>query len=125
MTPLIDVDPLANAEPSRKLALWATLAMNNIAISFRRSWGIDGGKAEVVDQNGLLHYLELPKRAEYLKSQTRFYSIADLCINIARQKVFDNVAKRNNEQIIRMLDKMKPDYQQHQRQNMQKFVRSL
>ncbi len=106
MTPLIDVEPLANVESSRKLALWATLAVNNMAISFRRSCGIDGGKAEVVDQNGLLHYLELPKRAEYLKSQTCFYSLADLCISAAREKAFDDVTKHNNEQIIQMLNKM-------------------
>lgn len=66
-----------------------------------------------------------PLAAEDLQSQTYFYSIADLCIDIARQKVLDDVAKHNNEEIIRMLDKMKPEYQQRQRSNMQKFVRSL
>lgn len=119
------MDPLANVELSRKLALWATLEMNNVAIKFLRLWGTDDGKVEGVDKRGLIHYLELPMKAEYLQSQTCFYSIADLCIDIARQKVFDDVAKHNNEEIIRMLDKMKPEYQQRQRSNMQKFVRSL
>lgn len=119
------MNPLANVESSRKLALWATLAMNNMVIKFRRLWGTDGEKVEGVDKRGLIYYLELPKKVEYLQSQTCFYSIADLCIDIARQKVFDDVAKHNNEEIIRMLDKMKPEYQQRQRSNMQKFVRSL
>nr|DAO74110.1 MAG TPA: hypothetical protein [Caudoviricetes sp.] len=35
------------------------------------------------------------------------------------------VTERNERDIVSALNKMKPDYQQHQRQNMRKFVRSL
>lgn len=119
------MDPLANVEPSRKLVLWATLEINDMALTFQRVLGSGNVKLKAINPRGLIYYIELPKKAEYLKTQPRFYSLVDLCVDIARQRVFDMATERNERDIVSALDKMKPDYQQHQHQNMAKFVRSL
>ena len=122
------MDPLANVDLPRKLELFNAISLFRYAESFKGSVCNDEqceAVVEGVDSKGLIYVLREGKKADCLKSQTCFYSIADLCIDIARQKVFDDVAKHNSEEIIRMLDKMKPGYQQRQRSNMQKFVRSL
>lgn len=119
------MDPLANVELSRKLVLWATLEINDMALTFQRAFGSDNVKLKAINPQGLIYYIELPKKVEYLKTQPRFYSLVDLCVDVARQRIFDEVSERNEQAIMRALAKMKPDYQQHQRQNMAKFVRSL
>lgn len=119
------MDPLASVEPSRKLVLWATLGINDMVLTFQRELDIGNIKLKAIDPRGLIYYIELPKKVEYLKTLPRFYSLTDLCVGIARQRVFDMVTERNERDIVSALNKMKPDYQQHQRQNMRKFVRSL
>lgn len=119
------MDPLANVEQSRKVVLWATLEINDMELTFQRALGSGSTKLKAINPRGLIYYIELPKKAEYLKVLPRFYSLTDLCVGIARQRVFDMVTERNERDIVSALDKMKPDYQQHQRQNMAKFVRSL
>lgn len=119
------MDPLASVEPSRKLVLWATLGINDMVLTFQRALDIGNIKLKAIDPRGLIYYIELPKKVEYLKTLPRFYSLTDLCVGIARQRIFDMVTERNERDIVSALNKMKPDYQQHQRQNMRKFVRSL
>lgn len=122
------MDPLANVSLPRKLELLNAISLFRFLELFKESVCDDEqceAVVEGVDPKGLIYVLREGKKADCLKAQTCFYSIADLCISIAREHAFDNVAKHNEEEIIRMLDKMKPDYQQHQRKNMQKFVRSL
>lgn len=44
---------------------------------------------------------------------------------IIRAEAHKRIAQKNDERIIQIMNKMKPDYKEQQRQNMKKFVRSL
>ena len=46
-------------------------------------------------------------------------------LKIARNEYCKLIAQKNDERIIQILNKTKPDYKEQQRQNMKKFVRSL
>lgn len=44
---------------------------------------------------------------------------------IIRAEAYKRIAQKNDERIIQIMNKMKPNYREQQRQNMKKFVRSL
>ena len=44
---------------------------------------------------------------------------------IIRAEAYKRIAQKNDERITQIMNKMKPNYREQQRQNMKKFVRSL